>query len=303
MKKAILFLMILSLFAGLWAKKIVIYHTNDIKNVLGSRNATFINPDFPPVLGGIYSLSTAVKWERDKAEKNQDIFLLFDSGNFAYKSVENDSVDFSVPAVYFEHMKYDLVNLGLDELSAGGAFAEKAKERMRTPLILGNIFYKDKGYIFDRYKIIEVQGIKIGVFGLTSEYAGLNLTENAVSDIIVQRETDAAKELVAVLKKNRCDIIIGLTSTSYEHDIVLADEVEGIDVILSGNEGRGMRESIETPVNHTIIIKGYGELSSVEKITLEIDDTGNILFGEGISVTLFEDAFPADKELKAKLNK
>jgi len=303
MKKIIILLFLASLFASLHAKKIVIYHTNDIKTVLGRRNATFINPDFPPVLGGINSLSTAVKWEREKAEKNNDIFLLFDSGNFAYKSVTNDSVDFSVPAIYFEHMKYDLINLGLDELSAGSAFVYKAKERMNTPLILGNISYEGIGYILDRYRIIERQGIKIGVFGLTSEYAGLNLPENAISEIIVQREIDAAKELVEMLKKNRCDIIIGLTSTGYEHDLALADEIEGIDVILSGNEGRGMRESVESPVNHTIIIKGYGELSSVEKITLETDDTGNILSYEGTSVTLFEEGFPWDKELEQKLNK
>ena len=83
MKKIAIIMLMISLFLCLFAKKIVIYHTNDIKNVLGRRNATFINPDFPPVLGGINSLSTAVKWEREKAIKNNDIFLLFDSGNFA----------------------------------------------------------------------------------------------------------------------------------------------------------------------------------------------------------------------------
>ena len=302
MKKIAIIMLMISLFVCLFAKKIVIYHTNDIKNVLGRRNATFINPDFPPVLGGINSLSTAVKWEREKAIKNNDIFLLFDSGNFAYKSVNNDSVDFSVPSLYFKHLKYDIVNLGLDEISAGKEFVKKAKERMSVPIILGNISYKDAGYLTDRYKILEVQGIKIGVFGLTSEYAGFNLTENVSSQIIVQREITAAKELVEVMKANRCKIIIALTSTGYEHDLILADEVEGIDIILSGNEGRGMRESIETPVNHTILIKGYGELSSFEKITLETDDIGNILSYEGVSVTLFEESFPWDKELNEKLN-
>ncbi|MGE3063169.1 MAG: hypothetical protein AB7T10_05995 [bacterium] len=303
MKKIFIGAMLILIFISISAKKIVIYHTNDIRNVLGRRSATFINPDFPPVLGGIYSLSTAVTREREKTEADGGIFLLFDSGNFSYKSVENDSVDFLTPSVYFEHMKYDIVNMGLDELSAGASFLEKAKERMSVPIILGNISYNEKGYILDRYRILEVQGIKIGVFGLTSEYAAMNLPEGAASQIIIQRETEAAAEIVDLLKKNRCDIIIGLTSTSFEHDYALADEIEGIDVILSGNDGRGMRKSVETPLNHTVIIKGYGELSSVEKVVIEIDDMGNILSCYGTSVTLFEEAFPFDKDLEKKLNK
>lgn len=303
MKKHLFVILILVLSISLSAAKIVIYHTNDIRNVLGRRGATFINPDFPPILGGINSLSTAVNWEREKVESDGGIFLLFDSGNFAYKSVNNDSVDFSSPAVYFSHMKYDAVNMGIDELSAGADFAASARSLIPVPLLLGNISFEGKGYLFDRYLIIEKKGIKIGVFGLTSEYASLNLPEKAAGEVIIQREIDAARELVDILKKNRCDIIIALTSTGKEHDIVLADEVEGIDVILSGNEGYGMRESLETPINHTVVIKGYGELSSVEKITMETDDMGNILNCSGTSVTLFEEAFPFDKELEKKLNK
>ncbi|MDD3803300.1 MAG: hypothetical protein PHW02_02805 [bacterium] len=303
MKKTLIFLSVLAIFLCASAKKIVIFHTNDIRNVLGRRSATFINPDFPPVLGGIYSLSTAVEREREAVESENGIFLLFDSGNFAYKSVDNDSVDFSVPSVYFQHMKYDVVNLGLDELSAGADFLERNSKTMSVPMILGNISFQGKGYILDRYRIIEAQGIKIGVFGLTSEYAAMNLPESASSQIEVQREIDAARELVSILKKNRCDIIIGLTSTSFEHDFTLAEEIEGIDIILSGNDGRGMRESIETPQNHTVIIKGYGELSSVEKIVMETDDMGNIISCRGTSITLFEEAFPFDKILEEKLNK
>lgn len=303
MKKLIAIFLIASALLPLSAKNVVIMHTNDMKNALAARDAVFINPDFPPRLGGILSLSTAVKYERAKAEKNSDIFLLFDSGNFCFKSADGESVDLSYPAVYMNHMKYDAVNLGVDEISGGVKFLRSSYKEFSMPLLLTNVSPVEGPRFIDRYAILDREGIRIGVFGLTSEYALFHLSDRVLGELAVGKEIENAREIVSILKANRCDMIIGITSIGYEHDLLLADSVSGIDIILSGGEGRGMREPVETSLNHTIVFRGYGELSSVERIILKVDEMGSILGYEGNSITLFEEAYPPDTELEKKLNR
>lgn len=298
MKKCLLTLLFLLTFLSVFTKEIVILHTNDIRNVLGRREATFINPDFPPVLGGIYSLSTAIKYEREKAAKKGAMFLLFDSGNFVFKNVDNDSVDFIKPALYFNHIGYDIVNLGIDEIIAGPKFFLNSVKLFNSKLISSNLKILNSDLQPERYVIIEKEGIRIGVFGLLSEYALLNMDETVSQHYIIMKEIDVAKEMVNILKKNRCSIIIGLTSVGLEHDKIIAENVEGIDVIFSGFDGIGLRNAIETPKNHTIIMKGYGELSSFDKLILKVDDLGRITGYESEVVTLFEERYPVDKELE-----
>jgi len=301
MKKMQLIFLVLFAAAILNAGDIVIMHTNDIKNTLSARDAVFINPDFPPRLGGLLSLSTAVRYERAKAERNKDIFLLFDSGNFCYKSSDGESIDLEHPALYFNHMGYDAVNFGVDEISAGAGYIKDALSKYNMPVILSNINLSDNSRFGEKYTIIEKEGVKFGIFGMTSEYALFHLTDEVLSEYTIKKEIETAKEIVSVLKANKCDIIIGITSIGYEHDLLLADSVKGIDVIFGGGEGRGMREPVETAQNHTIVFRGYGELSSVERIILKTNDLGGITGYEGNSITVFEEAYPPDLKLESIL--
>lgn len=298
MKKNFFFLSFFLTVISLFSKEIVILHTNDIRNVLERREATFINPEFPPVLGGIYSLSTAVKYERELANKKNQIFLLFDSGNFVYKSVDLDSTDFTKPSLYFNYMGYDVVNIGVDEIVAGPKFLNEAFNLFNPKLISSNLKIVDSQIQPQKYVIMEKEGIRIGIFGLVSEYATLNMDEEVAKYYIIEKEIEKTKEVVDILKKNRCSIIIGLTSVGLEHDRIIAENVEGIDIMLGGFDGIGLRNAIETPLNHTIIMKGYGELSSFDKLTLFVDDFGRIINYESEVVTLFEERYPSDLELE-----
>ncbi len=298
MKKNFFFLSFFLTVISLFSKEIVILHTNDIRNVLERREATFINPEFPPVLGGIYSLSTAVKYERELANKKNQIFLLFDSGNFVYKSVDLDSTDFTKPSLYFNYMGYDVVNIGVDEIIAGPKFLNEAFNLFNPKLISSNLKIVDSQIQPQKYVIMEKEGIRIGIFGLVSEYATLNMDEEVAKYYIIEKEIEKTKEVVDILKKNRCSIIIGLTSVGLEHDRIIAENVEGIDIMLGGFDGIGLRNAIETPLNHTIIMKGYGELSSFDKLTLFVDDFGRIINYESEVVTLFEERYPSDLELE-----
>ncbi len=305
MKKTIIGFIIIIIAMPLISLDLILLHTNDIRDVFQARGATFINPDFPPMLGGVYSFATAVKWEQEDAEKAGNIILLMDSGNFTVKHIEEDSITMDKSVDIFNYLHYDCVNLGIDEISSGFHFIEKNMNRFEMPLLLSNIKPKDKNVQLNTrdYVIFNEKGVRIGVFGLTTEYAVFDLRRHILKTVDIEREIQKAKILVNELKANRCDVIIGLTSIGFEHDMKLADEVPGIDVILCGYEGRGMRNAIESPLNHTIIFRGYGELSSYDKIVLELDEINNISGYKAESVTIFEEAFPSDPGMEEIMSK
>lgn len=302
MKRLIPVILIIIAMLPLAGARIVILHTNDTRSAFDARDATFINPDFPPRLGGLYSLATCVEWEREKAEKRGDIFLLLDSGNFTIKLLDNNDIDMSGAVKAFNYMKYDAVNLGVDELYSGAKGICENIKAFDMPILLTNVSAKDCTSPAQRFIILEKQGIKIGLFGLTTQYALFNLRDEALDELKIQKEMNAAQEVVNILKSSQCDIIIGVTSIGYENDVRMAETIEGIDLILGGYEGRGMRTPIETSKNHTIVFKGYGELSSVEKIILDTDELGNVSGYSGESITLFEEAYPPDENLREIIN-
>ncbi len=302
MKKIIIIFIIAFLILPVFAKKIIILHTNDTHGTWYEQEASFINPDFPPLLGGVYSFSTAVKWERKKAEQENNIVLLLESGNFVSKKMKENTVDFDKAIKIFNYLDYDAINLGLDELFGGLSCLKNNIDKFNMPVLLGNINIKNDFLNTKKYTIIEKEGVRVGVFGLTTEYALFNLSDRVLNDFEILGAIEEAKNIVNTLKDLKCDIIIALTSIGFENDKKLADKVDGIDVILGGYEGWGLKKAYETPINHTIIFRNYGDLSSFGKITLDLDYTNGIKKYEGKSVTLFEEEFPVDYKLKEIIN-
>ncbi len=302
-KRIFIIILMILIIIPVFSLEVIILHTNDIRNVFQSRGATFINPDFPPTLGGVYSFATAIKWEREESQKDGNILLLFDSGNFAIKHIEHDSVSLSRAITIFNELKYDAVNLGIDEISSGAEYIEKNFINFNMPVLMSNISFINSDVNLKDYIIIEEKGVKIGIFGLTTEYSVFDLRKHILKTVKIEKEMEKAEMLVNILKQNKCDIIIGLTSIGLDHDFALADKIYGIDIIFGGYDGRGMREAVESPGNHTIIFKGFGELSSYEKIVLTLDDINNIESYTSESVTLFEEAFPPDKDMEKLLKR
>ena len=62
--------------------KVVTIFTNDVHGGIDRREASFINPDFPPTLGGGAIAGRYILQKRAEAKKNGWGFLLLDEGDF-----------------------------------------------------------------------------------------------------------------------------------------------------------------------------------------------------------------------------
>lgn len=244
-------------------KKLTILHTNDTHCRLDGFHPN--DPKYPST-GGFSRLSALVNEVRYE-EKN---VLLFDAGDFSQGTPYYNFFKAEPILKVMSQMKYDASTIGNHELDNGYDAFVKDLEFANFPIINSNYDLsktplKNK---ISAYKIFNIEGIKIGVFGLGVELAGLVKTEN-IKDLIYLNPLSVAKELSQLLKhKYKCDLIICLShlglkyNNSNPSDIFIAKNTNYIDLIIGGHTHDFLHEAtivINSAKKQTFIVQsGWG---------------------------------------------
>ncbi len=287
-----MFLILLSLV------DIEVVYTNDGLGFLSPSYAYFMDVSMPPPLGNAASFIRLVEWERQ--DGNEPVVL--SAGNmFAYPFPgDQPSIDEFVD--FYARARFDAVLIGTNELSYGVDPLLELLKKTSTDFLSGNIISTT---LKKPYKIIERKGVKIGIGGVTTLYAPLFVPYEHRIEFELASDFDAVSEMVKDMRNEGAEIIILLSDNGFHRDSLLAETVRGIDVIISGSErGRAMREPFETPLNHTIICKGYTGLTSAGILHIYYDEENKLITGyDGFLQTLFSDYFPPDEEFLGNIVK
>lgn len=151
-------------------------------------------------------------------------------------------------------MGYDAMALGRMDVAIGlEALNERAGEAT-FPFLSANLVGKeDKRPLFEPYTILERQGAKIGIIGLSEPQA---VQAPGVPDkATVLPPVETGIKYVAELR-DQVDILIVLSHAGLEEDKALAVAAPGIDVIIGGLTRKLMR--VPERVGNTLIVQqGY----------------------------------------------
>ncbi|MCM3668115.1 5'-nucleotidase C-terminal domain-containing protein [Mesobacillus maritimus] len=141
------------------------------------------------------------------------------------------------------------------------------------------------GQIFDGI-IKEVNGEKVGIFGLTTEETA---DISSPGSIAFENYLTAAEKAVKDLEAQGVNKIIALTHIGYDdnaaidNDLILAEKVEGIDIIVGGHSHTALKEpkvvaEDETP---TVIAQTGNGNSNLGVLNVEFDENGVIAAHSG----------------------
>lgn len=241
--------------------RIVIVHTNDLENNFGIQKATWINPDFPPLLGGASSFKVFLK----KVKRKDGVFLLLNGGGMLGGNLIGQFTDFEATRRFMNEMGYDATTLGVKDFFHGVDTLREFVKSLKVPVVCANLTYADDTLkVVDwvkPYIIIEKNGLRIGIFGLITEYMPIFSEKKDIQGLFFLREIPTAKIVVKELKSEGVDLIIALAHITYKHEKELLAEVPEIDLIIGGLDRGGTRYPTEERVNHNIDIRTYGRLS------------------------------------------
>ncbi len=146
---------------------------------------------------------------------------------------------------------YDVVCPGNHEFDYGLEIYKDALKFAKFDVVCSNLSFQDqflKGKIRP-WVIKSYDGLKIGFFGLmtpelfrvTNPGKGIYLDKNLI---------DVSKNMVKLLQGKGCDLIIALTHIGFDLDRQIAENVDGIDVIVGGHD----HEFIFKKVRNTYIV-------------------------------------------------
>lgn len=209
--------------------RLIILHTNDVHgHMLPFEYGEDSN------VGGVARRATMIDSLRSQCA---DALLVLDAGDVFTRgplaAAYHGEPDFNV----LNAIPYDVLTLGNNEFEGGDGMAGQKVlfdriRQARIPIVCANCTYKATGKpIVPPYVILERNGIRIGIFGLTAPRVAKYST---VEGLQIEDPIQAAKRVVPILKQES-DVVIGLTHIGYGLDKQLAAQVPDIDIIVGGD--------------------------------------------------------------------
>lgn len=137
-------------------------------------------------------------------------------------------------------MGYDALGIGDDDLSLGKAFLVEISKKANFPFLSSNLIDEESGEpLFQPYLLMEMDGLRIGIFSLLSPDVFLGSSDPRKRGLIFQNPVEAAQRIIRELQP-KTDMIILLSHLSYPKDVELAKTVSGIHFIFGSHTGANL---------------------------------------------------------------
>jgi 5'-nucleotidase/UDP-sugar diphosphatase len=155
---------------------------------------------------------------------------------------------------------YDAMAAGNHDFNYGYERLLELEDLMVFSLLSANVKHEDGTRLFTPYVIKEVDGVKLGLFGLTTPETTYKTHPNNVKGLIFTDPAEEAKQMVAELE-GKVDAIIavthlGIDESSTDTSIKVAMEAPGIDLIVDGHSHSTLVEGLKADHNTLIVSSG-----------------------------------------------
>jgi 2',3'-cyclic-nucleotide 2'-phosphodiesterase/3'-nucleotidase len=269
---------------------------------------------------GLAVASTLIKQER-AADPN---LLLLDDGDtiqgtplvYYYNTQMPDEAN--PMAVVMNAMDYDAAAIGNHEYNYGQGVLDKFIDEADFPVLSANIRTSDGGEKYTPYVIKDVNGVKVGVLGLTTQGIPVWEKPENIEGLRFDDAVAVAQEYVPKMQAEGATVIVALAHSGTHVEpadtraedawmtdyttwvdkgyadvpdqnfiIKLAEAVPEIDVILAGHAHATIPQAV---INGVLIVEPNRWGRGVSKVTLTVDEngavtakTGEYLSGEGVA--------------------
>ncbi|MFC4799822.1 metallophosphoesterase [Neobacillus sp. GCM10023253] len=213
---------------------------------------------------------------------------------------------------FMNNLKFDAMTLGNHEFDNGTYVLADFMRGLKFPVLSANVNVSGDPLLgpFSENTITtspiggklypamikDVNGEKVGIFGL--------LTTSYNYPIPVSNPTDKAKATVEALKSLGVNKIIALSHLGYSTDLSLANNVNGIDIIVGGHS----HEKISPPVivnktEPTVIVQASYNLKYLGLLNVTFDANGVVKTADGKLLTVSNYApDPAAQDILNQIN-
>ncbi len=226
-------------------KELVILHTNDAHSCIFPLSENLADTMLAG-RGGFLRRLNMVKEERKKHPN----LLLIDSGDFSQGSTYYTLFKGDVEVGLMNQMGYDAITIGNHEFDFGMENMARLFMKCNFPIVCSNYDFAGTTVegLVKPYTVIEKDGIRVGLFGLSPQMDGLVAGDNW-KGVKFLDPVEKANEMADILRNQEdCDLVVCVshlgwtTSPDYLGDNTLVPQTRGIDIILGGHSHTYMKE-------------------------------------------------------------
>ena len=256
---------------------------------------------------------------KEKRE-SESLLLVVDNGNFARGKDLPNELKARYLARAMNHMGYDAINLGQEEVILGSDQILDIRDRERVPLLSSNLFQRESdrplvtSYLIkrlgaSRFLGFEYGGLKVAILGLAYEGLRNPRGEEASQGVILADPQETLATMVSKLRKH-CDLVVVLSDLDLQQAQRLAQKVSGIDLFFIE---RGARPKHVEQIEETIFVYPASRGAELGDIELVLNDRNQItshqiqwtfldknVEGDAEFIQLINDYKAALKELQVK---
>ncbi|NNE44422.1 MAG: multifunctional 2',3'-cyclic-nucleotide 2'-phosphodiesterase/5'-nucleotidase/3'-nucleotidase, partial [Gemmatimonadetes bacterium] len=259
--------------------RLTVVHTNDIHGGIAGSDATFMNREFPPRLGGAASMATLLRKLRADVEAGDGHFLLMDAGDTFQGTPIGTLTKGRAVIDFMNEAGYDALAIGNHDFDEGLENCVELCKRAKFPVVAANLKDEETGDVVDWVEpwIIKDYGnLRIGIIGLiTPETTNMSFPAN-IAGLEFAPMAPVVREAIRELEAQNCDVILAVGHVGIPYDpethfnrmerdgwpaedeprntaMDVAHAVEGLDAFFCGHVHKGFDDAWVMANTHTML--------------------------------------------------
>lgn len=244
------------------AKKITIVHLNDIHGR--------VKPDEREKAIGFSRLKTKI----DELKADNPNVLVLNAGDTFHGTTLINVTEGETMVNLMNKVGFDAMVPGNHDFNFGNDRLLELAKMAKFPIIGSNIIKEADGKSdFTPYTIKEVDGIKVGIFGLTTDETKFKSHPKNTVGIKFDNAVKVSEKMVKELKEQGADIIIALGHLGIEGTTTMTSKevlegVKGIDLFIDGHS----HEILNQMVGDTLLVQADSYTKNIGIVELEVED-------------------------------
>ena len=225
--------------------------------------------------------------------------ILLDAGDFLHGTPIATLTQGRDVVELMKRAGYAATAVGNHEFDYGWrVLAERAGEAGSPPkvvkMLAANVSRRDRALCFEPWTILDVNGLKVGIFGVTTLDTEYQSSPSAVEGVSFANPMETAERVSKVLRKMGCDLVVALTHIETGESLEMARQVDGIDIIVGGHS----HVVVDEVLNGTAVISSgcHGKNVGIFEVRRDEDGvyrTTNRILSKADTVSIEPDAFLA----------
>ncbi len=226
---------------------------------------------------GLAKLASYVNYEK---AKNKAGTILLSAGDMSQGSADSNLLYGKPIITAMNELGFEAMAIGNHEFDWGLDKLETMEKQAKFPFLAANIVDKATGKTTELakpYVIIEKNGVKVGVIGVTTPETEYKTKASVVGGFEFKNPAEVVNALVPEVKKAGADIVVVLGHIGANQDpktqeisgeaAELAKLVTGVDAIIAGHS----HQTVSGKVNNIPIIQGWYNGRAVGHIDFYVD--------------------------------